>query len=143
MAITQAICNSYKQEILSGIHLSSHTYKMALFTNSATLSKATTTYTGQSGEVSSSGTNYVTGGATLAGFSTSLDTDTAILTFTSPVTWTTATFTARGALIYNSTLSGKNAIAVIDFGSDITATNGTFTVTLPAPAASTGLIRIG
>jgi hypothetical protein len=137
MAITAALCNSYKQEILSGTHSSSDTYKIALYTSSATLSKATTAYS-STNEVS--GTGYSAGGATLSGFATSLDTDTAILDFTDP-TWASSTITARGALIYNSSKSNK-AVAVLDFGSDITSTAGTFTVTLPAAAAATGLIRI-
>jgi hypothetical protein len=139
--ITAAICNSWKQEILSGTHLSAHSYKIALFTSSATLNKSTTTYTGQANEVAN-GSGYTTGGATLAGFATSLDTDTAILTFTTPLQWSTASFTARGALIYNDTLAGKNSVAVLDFGQDYTATNGTFSINLPAASAAAALIRI-
>jgi hypothetical protein len=136
MAITQAICNSYKQEILSGVHLSSDTYKIALYTSSATLSKSTTAYSATN-EVS--GTGYSAGGTSLSGFTTGLSTDTAYLTWTDP-SWSTATITARGALIYNSTQSNK-AVMVIDFGSDVTSTAGTFTVDLPGTGASS-LIRI-
>lgn len=139
MAITAAACNSFKQEILQGIHLAADTYKIALFTSAATLSKATTAYSA-TGEVAN-GNGYTTGGATLAGLSVTLDTDTAILDFTTDPTWPAASITARGALIYNSSKSNK-AVAVLDFGSDIVSTNGTFTVTLPAPAAATGLIRV-
>ncbi len=139
MAITAAVCNSFKQEILQGIHLAADTYKIALYTSAATLSKATTAYTA-SGEVASGG-GYTTGGATLVGFSATLDSDTAILDFTTDPTWPAATITARAALIYNSSKSNK-AVAVLDFGADIVSTNGTFTVTLPAPAAATGLIRV-
>lgn len=138
MAITAAFCNSYKQEILSGTHSSSDTYKIALYTSTATLSKATTAYSATN-EVS--GTGYTAGGATLSGFSTSLDTDTAILDFTTDPTWASSTITARGALIYNSSKSNK-AVAVLDFGSDITSTAGTFTVTFPAATAAAGLVRI-
>lgn len=138
MAITAALCNSYKQEILSGTHLSSNTYKIALYTSSATLSKSTTAYSATN-EVGASG-SYSAGGGTLSGFSTSLDTDTAILDF-SDITFTSATITARGALIYNSSVSNK-AVAVLDFGSDKTSTAGDFTITMPAVAAATGLIRI-
>lgn len=140
MAIVQALCNSYKQEIISGIHLAAHDYYIALFTNAASLSKITTAYTGLGDEVV--GVGYTVGGKLLAGFSTSLDGDTAILTFTSPVTWSLATFTARGALIYNNTLAGKNAVAVLDFGMDYTSTHGDFTVTFPVADATHGLIRI-
>lgn len=139
MAITAAFCNSYKQELFSGVHTSAHTYKIALYPSTATLSKATTTYN-STGECAN-GSGYTTGGATLTGFTTSLDTDTAILDFTTDPTWTTATITARGALIYNSSVSNK-AVAVIDFGSDITSTADTFTVTFPAAYAATGLLRI-
>jgi hypothetical protein len=138
MAITAAICNSYKQEVLGGIHLAANTYKIALYTSSATLSKATTAYSATN-EVAN-GNGYATGGNTLAGFATSLDTDTAILTF-STSTWASSTITARGALIYNSSVSNK-AVAVLDFGADKTSTNGDFTITMPAASAAAGLIRI-
>jgi hypothetical protein len=137
MAITQAICNSYKKEILDGTHLSSNTYKIALYTSSATLDKTTTAYTATN-EVAN-GSGYTTGGATLSGFTSALTSDTANLTWTDP-SWASASFTARGALIYNSSVSNK-AVMVIDFGADVTATNGTFTVDLPASGAS-ALIRI-
>ena len=88
-----------------------------------------------------SGTGYTAGGQALSGFNITLDSDTAILDFTSDPAWSSATITARGALIYNSSKSNK-AVCVLDFGSDIASTNGTFTVQLPAPAAATGLIRI-
>lgn len=139
MAITAAFCNSFKTELLAMTpHTAADVYKIALYSSAATLSKATTAYTATN-EVS--GTGYTAGGATLVGFSATLDTDTAILDWTTDPTWGTATFTARGALIYNSSRSNK-AVAVLDFGSDITATAATFTVTIPAPAAATGLIRI-
>lgn len=138
MAITAAICNSFKTELLNGLHNTTDTYKIALYTSAATLSKSTTAYTA-SGEVT--GTGYTAGGATLAGFTTTLFTDTAVLDWTTDPTWTTSTITARGALIYNVTSSNK-AVAVLDFGSDVSSSAGTFTVTFPTPAASTGLIRI-
>lgn len=138
MAITAALCNSYKQEVLQGVHLAADTYKMALFTSSATLSKATTAYAA-SGE--SSGTGYTAGGVTLSGYAVTIDADTAILDWTTDPSWANASITARGALIYNSTRSNK-AVAVLDFGADIVSTNGTFTVTLPAATAAAGLIRL-
>lgn len=119
-------------------HTAADTFKIALYTSAATLSKSTTAYSATN-EVS--GTGYTAGGATLAGFATSLDTDTAILDFTTDPTWSTATITARGAEIYNSSRSNK-ALCILDFGSDITSTAGTFTVTFPAAAAATGLMRI-
>lgn len=137
MAITQAIANSWKKEILDGTHLSSNTYKIALYTSSATLDKTTTAYTA-SNEVAN-GSGYTTAGATLSGFVSALTSDTANLTWSDP-SWASASFTARGALIYNSSVSNK-AVIVIDFGADVTCTNGTFTVDLPASGAS-ALIRI-
>lgn len=137
MAITSAVCDSYTQELLSGTHASADVYKIALFTSAATLSAATTAYA-VTNEVS--GTGYSAGGATLTGFATSLDTGVAILDFADP-SWATSTITARGALIYNSSKTNK-AVAVLDFGSDIASTNGTFTVQFPVAAAATGLVRI-
>jgi hypothetical protein len=137
MAITSAICNSYKKEILDGIHAAADTYKIALYTSSATLDASTTAYS-STNEVS--GTGYTAGGATLSGFSTGLASSTAYLTFSDP-SWANATITARGCLIYNSSKSNK-AVAVFDFGSDVSSTSGTFTVDLPAAGAS-ALIRIG
>lgn len=139
MAITAAICNSFKNELLAMTpHTAADVYKIALFTSAATLSKATTAYAATN-EVS--GTGYTAGGATLAGFTPGLDTDTAYIDWTTDPTWPTSTITARGALIYNSSRSNK-AVAVLDFGSDITSTAGTFTVQLPAAAAATAVIRI-
>lgn len=137
MAITTAICNSYKQEILEGVHASTDTYKIALFTSSATLGAATTAYS-TTNEVS--GTGYTAGGINLTNFTSGLDGSTAYITFDDAV-WTSATITARGALIYNSSKSNK-AVAVFDFGGDVVSTSGTFTVDLPVAGAN-ALIRIG
>ena len=140
MAITQAMCNSYKQERFSGTHTSAHTYKIALYTSATSLDKTTTTYTGSTNEVANGG-GYTTAGATLTGFTTGLSGDTAYIDWTTDPSWGPgATITARGALIYNDTLGGKNAVAVIDFGADKVCTNGTFTVQLPA-AGATAIIR--
>lgn len=139
MAITTAICNSFKKEILEGVHEASDTYKIALYTSAATLSKATTAYSATN-EVANGG-GYTTGGATLAGYTTALDTDTAYIDWSTDPSWPAASITARGCLIYNSS-QGNKAVAVYDFGADVTSTNGTFTVTLPAPAAATALVRV-
>jgi hypothetical protein len=139
-AITAAVTNSYKQQILKGLHDSTATYKIALYTSSATLSKSTTAYSATN-EVGNSG-SYSAGGGTLSGFSVTLDTDTGILDWTSDPSFTTATITARGALIYNSTAGSNASVAVLDFGSDITSTAGTFTITFPAATAAAGLVRI-
>ena len=143
MAFTgSAICNSFKEELLAmSPHTAGADYYIALYTSSATLSKSTTTYTGTTNEVAN-GNGYTTGGKILVGFNPVLDGDQGILDWTVDPAWTGSTFTARGALIYNHTAAGKNAIAVIDCGGDVTATAGTFTVQFPAPTTGTGLIRI-
>lgn len=136
MAITSALCNSYKQEILEGVHAFTDTYKIALYTDAATLGASTTAYSATN-EVS--GTGYTAGGETLSGFTTGLATSTAYLTFSDP-SWANSTITARGCLIYNSSKSNK-AVAVFDFGQNVSSVNGTFTVDFPGAGASS-LIRI-
>lgn len=139
MAISQAMCSSFKQQLLLGEHdLDTDTIKIALYTSSATLGASTTAYT-TSNEVAS-GNGYTTGGNTLTGASVSLSGTTAFVDF-SDTTWSNATITARGALIYNSSKSNK-AIAVLDFGGDKTSTNGNFTVQFPTNDASSAIIRI-
>jgi hypothetical protein len=132
------MCNSFKTELLGGTHdLDTDTIKIALFTSSATLGASTTAYS-TSNEVS--GTGYTAGGNTLAGATISLSGSTAIVDFTD-TTWSSATITARGALIYNSSKADR-AIAVLDFSSDKSSTNGDFTVVFPAADASNAIIRI-
>ena len=142
MAITQAMCTSFKQALLDGeMDFSSdtaQTFKIALFTSSASLDASTTAYS-TTNEVS--GTGYTAGGETLT-ISTNPTTSgtTAFLSF-STVTWTSATITARGALIYQS--GGSNpAVAVLDFGSDKTSTAGDFQIVFPTADASSAIIRI-
>jgi hypothetical protein len=137
MAITTAVCNSYKKEILDGVHAAADTYKIALFTDAATLGAATTAYATTNEVV---GAGYTAGGLTLTGFTSGLADSVAYITF-ADAAWTNATITARGCLIYNSSKSNK-AVAAFDFGSNITSTSGTFTVDLPVAGAS-ALIRIG
>jgi hypothetical protein len=136
MTITTAICNSFKQEILEGVHASGDTYKIALYTDAATLSAATTAYA-STNEVT--GTGYTAGGVELTGYTSGLTSNTAYITFADP-SWTNATITARGCLIYNSSKSDK-AVAAFDFGANVVAVSGTFTIDLPAAGAS-ALIRI-
>jgi hypothetical protein len=136
MPITTAICNSYKQEILEGVHTSTDTYKIALYTDAATLGAATTTYSTTNEVV---GTAYVAGGATLTGYVSGLSSNTAYITFSDP-SWANSTITARGCLIYNSSKSNK-AVAAFDFGANVVSVSGTFTIDLPAAGAS-ALIRI-
>lgn len=138
MAITQAMCNSFKTELLGGTHdLDTDTIKIALYTSSATLGASTTAYSSSNEVV---GAGYTAGGNTLAGATISLSGSTAIVDFTD-TTWSSATITARGALIYNSSKSDK-AIAVLDFSTDKSSTNGDFTVVFPAADASNAIIRI-
>ena len=142
--ITTAMCSSFKQELLGGVHdLDTHTLKIALIKVSPTGSygAATTNYsdiTGNSDEAT--GTNYSAGGQTLDGASISLSGTTAFVDFTDEV-FTNLTISARGAIIYNSSASNK-AIAVFDFGSTVTSTSGDFTVVFPTADASNAVIRI-
>jgi hypothetical protein len=138
MAISQAFCTSAKLGFLSGTYAPlTDTMKIALYTSTATLDATTTAYSTTNEVV---GTGYIAGGNTLAGAAISSASGTAWITF-SDSSWTTATITARGALIYDSSASNA-AIAVLDFGSDKVATAGTFTVQMPVAAAATALIRI-
>jgi len=137
MAFEQTLTTSFKQDILLGVHdLDTDTIKMALYLATADLGAATTVYT-TSGETS--GTGYTAGGETLTGVTVLTSGTTAYVDFADP-SWDPAAFTARGALIYNASKSNK-AIAVLDFGSDKTATT-TFTVQMPANTATSALIRI-
>jgi hypothetical protein len=137
MAFEQTLTTSFKQDILLGVHdLETDTIKMALYLATADLGAATTVYT-TSGETS--GTGYTAGGETLTGVTVLTSGTTAYVDFADP-SWDPADFTARGALIYNASKSNK-AIAVLDFGSDKTATT-TFTVQMPANTATSALIRI-
>lgn len=142
MAITTAMPSSFKQELLEARHnfLNSggHTFKIALFTSSATLGASTTAYS-STNEVAN-GNGYTTGGATLTRVNPALSGTTAYTDF-NDVTWSTASFTARGSLIYNDT-NDDRAVAVNDFGSDKTASGGDFQVTFPAADASNAIIRI-
>lgn len=137
MTTTASICNSFKQELLAMTpHTPTDVYKIALYTDAATLNKSTTAYTA-AGEVTGAG--YTAGGMNMAGMTVTLDGDTAILDWTTDPVWAAATITADTALIYNSTRANR-AVAILEFGS-ASSTNAAFTVQLPAPAAATGLIR--
>jgi hypothetical protein len=132
MAITQAMCTSFKAEILDEQHdLAADTLKIALYTSSASLDASTTAFT-TSNEIS--GTGYSSGGETLTSTTVSTSGTTAFFDADDP-TWTSASFTARGALIYNST-NGNKAIAVLNFGGDFTVSSGTFRIVFPAAGAN-------
>jgi hypothetical protein len=142
MAITQAVCNSFKTELLGAVHDfdsgSGQVFKLALFQSNATLDQNTTVFT--STNEASTGGQYTTGGGILAGQQVSLDTSTAIITF-SDLSFTGVTLTADGALIYN-TSAGNKAVCVLSFGGDKTATSGTFTILFPAFTAANAILRI-
>ena len=140
MAISQALCTSFKSEILDDHHdITSDTIKIALYTSSASLGAATTAYSSSNEISNASGSAYSAGGATLGSAAVATDGTTVTIDFADP-SWTSASFTANGALIYNSSNSNK-AICVLAFGGDFTVTNGTFQITFPAAAASNALIR--
>jgi len=142
MAITQAVCNRFKSELLGGVHDfdsgNAQVFKLALYTSAANLSAGTTAYTA-TGEVSNTG-QYVATGSALQSKQVSLDTATAIVTF-ADLSFTGVTLTARGAVIYNSSVSNA-AVCVLDFGADKTATSGTFTIQFPAFTAAAAILRI-
>lgn len=132
------VCTSFKSELLTGTHnFSSHTFKLALFTNSATLNASTTAY---STSDEASGTGYSAGGVTVSNVSVNTSGTTAFVDF-DDVAISSSSITARGALLYNSSASNK-AVAVFDFGSDKTSSSSTFTITMPVNDASNALVRI-
>ena len=142
MAITSAICNSFKTEILTGTHNFSasggNTFNLALYTSSASLGASTTAYT-TSNEVSGSG--YTAKGNALTSVDPALSGSTAVCDF-ADTSFTSASFTARGCLIFNDSATGDPAVCAIDFGSDKTVTSGTFTIQFPAADASNAIVRI-
>ena len=145
MAITQAMCTLFKKDALLGDHhLDSDDIYIALYTSSASLGAATDGYT-TSNEVAS-GNGYTTGGNALANKAVAENSTSGVFDADDPE-WTSATFTARGALIYNKTLgdassNARGAIAVLDFGGDFTVSGGTFKIVFPAATASNAIVRI-
>ena len=144
MAITSAICTSFKVELLKGVHdftaTTGDTFKIALYDSDATLGAGTTAFTTSEEITNTSGTAYTSGGATLTSVTPVASSTTALCDF-ADVSFSSATFTANGALIYNSSATNA-AVAAIAFGSDKTATNGTFTIQFPAADASNAIIRL-
>ena len=141
MAISQAVCTSFKQELLVGTHNFTNgqdTFKIALYTSSASLDASTTAFT-TSNEVSDSG-SYSSGGGSLTSVTPTTSGTTAICDF-ADISFTSATITARGAMIYNSSNSNK-AVCILDFGGDKTSTSGTFTIQFPAADASNAILRL-
>ena len=150
MAVQQTATTSFKVELFQAIHnfgpTTPNTFKVALYTAAANIGPATTAYT-TVGEVSSSGTGYTAGGNTLvisvspSSGNNSSNVPTAFVSF-SNTSWPNATFTCRGALIYNDTAAGNPSVAVLDFGSDKTVSNDTFTIVFPTPDANNAIVRI-
>jgi len=146
MSITQALCTSFKVQLLKAQHdfsaAGGHTFKIALYEDTASLNSATTDYT-TTGEIT--GTGYTAGGETLTTVEPTSSGETAFPDF-GDVTWSGASFTARGALIYNTTTGGgsgtTDAVMVLDFGTDKTVSAGTFTINFPTADATSAIIRI-
>lgn len=146
MAISQAMCTSFKQQLLQGQHnftaSTGHTFKLALFTSAATLGASTTNYSTTNESV---GSGYTAGGGTLSNVTPTTSGTTAFTDF-ADLTFSAATITANGALIYNTTTDGgtgtTDAVAVLAFGGDKTSTNGDFTIQFPTADAANAIIRI-
>ena len=144
MAITQAICNSFKKQLLEADMNFKQTggdkFKLALYSSTATLNSATTAFTA-TGEVANSG-QYASGGGALVNSGTSISAGVARVDFADR-SFTGVTLTARGAMIYNTSSDTTNAsVCILDFGSDKTATSGTFTIQFPAPTSTAAILRI-
>ena len=137
------MCTSFKEEILQAVHnftaSTGDTFKLALYTNSASFTAATTAYTATN-EVANSG-SYSAGGGTLVNVTPTSSGTTAFCDFVD-LNFTSATITARGALIYNSSAAGNPTVAVLDFGADKTSTNGTFAIQFPTADATNAIVRI-
>ena len=144
MAISSAICNSFKQEILVGTHnftaSSGNAFKLALYQSDASLGAGTTAYSTSEEITNASGSAYTAGGKAIVSVTPVLDGSTAVCDF-ADISFTSASFTANGCLIYNDTQSDK-AVCVVAFGGDKTVSSGTFTIQFPAAAASTAIVRI-
>jgi hypothetical protein len=142
------MCTSFKQQILEGVHdfraTSGDVFNIALYTNSASFTAATTAYTASNEITNTAGTAYVAGGQALGNISPSTSGTTALTDF-SDETWSSASFTARGAMIYNTTPTHtytNPSVVILDFGSDKTAVAGDFTIVFPTADASNAIIRI-
>ena len=145
MAITSAVCTSFKVELLKGVHnftaTTGNTFKLALYTSSASLGAGTTAYSTSNEITNTSGTAYTAAGATLTSVTPTSDSTTEVCDF-SDVSYTDATFTANGCLIYNDSASGDPACVVVAFGGDKTVTAGTFTIQFPTADATNAIISL-
>ena len=145
MAITSAECTSFKVELLKGVHnftaTTGNTFKIALYTSDATLGASTTAYSTSNEITNTSGSAYTAGGATLTSVTPVASSTTAVCDF-SDVSYSSATFTANGCLIYNDTATGDPACVAVAFGADKTVTSGTFTIQFPTADATNAIIRL-
>ena len=145
MTIASAICNTFKQEILVGTHnftaSSGNTFNLALYTSSASLGAATTAYASTNEITNTAGTSYSAKGKALTSVTPVLDSSTACCDF-DDISWTSASFTANGCLIFNDDAAGDPAVCVVAFGGDKTVSSGTFTIQFPAADASNAIVRI-
>ena len=145
MAITSAVCNSFKTEVLQALHnftaSSGNSFKLALYTSSATLNKTTTAYATTNEIANTSGTSYQPKGKALTSVTPVLDSSTAVCDFAN-ISWTSASFTANGCLIFNDDAAGDPGVCVVAFGGDKTVTSGTFTIEFPAATAGNAIIGI-
>ena len=144
MAIVSAVCNTFKEEVLKAVHNFTNggdAFNLALYTSSASLGAATTAYDSTNEITNASGSAYSAKGQALTSVTPALSTDTACCDFAN-VSFTSASFTANGCLIFNDTASGDPAVCAIAFGGDKTVTNGTFTIEFPAADASNAILRI-
>ena len=145
MAITSAICTSFKVEILKAVHnftaSSGNTFNIALYDSDASLGASTTAYTTSEEITNTSGSAYTAKGEALTSVTPVASSTTAVCDF-ADISWTSASFTARGCMIFNDSASGDPSVCCIDFGGDKTATNGTFTIQFPTADSSDAIIRI-
>ena len=145
MAITSAICTSFKVEILKAVHnftaSSGNTFNIALYDSGASLGASTTAYTTSEEITNTSGSAYSAKGKALTSVTPVASSTTAVCDF-SDISWTSASFTARGCMIFNDSATGDPSVCCIDFGGDKTATNGTFTIQFPTADSSDAIIRI-
>jgi len=145
MAIASAICNTFKTEILTAVHnftaSTGDTFNLALYTSTASLGAATTAYASTNEITNTAGTSYSAKGKALTSVTPVLDSSTAVCDF-SDISWTSASFTANGCLIFNDDAAGDPAVCVVAFGGDKTVSSGTFTIQFPAADASNAIVRI-
>ena len=145
MAISSAICNTFKKEILTAVHnftaSTGNTFNLALYTSSASMGAATTAYSTSNEIANTAGSAYSAKGQALTSVTPVLDSSTAVCDFAN-ISWTSASFTANGCLIFNDSATGDPGVCVVAFGGDKTVTSGTFTIEFPAADASNAIVRI-